>query len=95
MKNKVITLTTEALETTIRYKNCTIVPVGNEKFPALVEIEKAPVRLGLKGKKFINPLKAQLIIDSIGAELLIGGGVKKVKAELNTIGFISEEDTAW
>jgi|TARA_R110000796_G_C14530714_1_gene431813 hypothetical protein len=95
MKSKVITLSSEILEGPVRYKNCVIVPAGNAKFPSLVEIEKAPVRLGIKGKKFINAMKAQLIIDTIGAELMIGGGVKKVKAELDTIGFISEEDTAW
>jgi hypothetical protein len=95
MKSKVITLSSEILEGPVRYKNCVIVPAGNDKFPSLVEIEKAPVRLGIKGKKFINAMKAQLIIDTIGAELMIGGGVKKVKAELDTIGFISEEDTAW
>jgi hypothetical protein len=95
MKSKVITLSSEILEGPGRYKNCVIVPAGNAKFPSLVEIEKAPVRLGIKGKKFINAMKAQLIIDTIGAELMIGGGVKKVKAELDTIGFISEEDTAW
>jgi hypothetical protein len=95
MKSKVITLSTEPLESTVRYKNCVIVPAGNEKFPSLVEIEKAPVRLGVKGKKFINAMKAQITIDAIGAELMIGGGVKKVKEELDSIGFIMAEDAAF
>jgi hypothetical protein len=95
MKSNVITLSTEALEGPVRYKNCVIVPAGNEKFPSLVEIEKAPVRLGVKGKKFINAMKAQLTIDAIGAELMIGGGVKKVKEELDSIGFIMVEDAAF
>jgi hypothetical protein len=95
MKSKVITLSTEPLESTVRYKNCVIVPAGNEKFPSLVEIEKAPVRLGVKGKKFINAMKAQITIDAIGAELMIGGGVKKVKEELDSIGFIMAQDAAF
>ena len=95
MKSKVITLSTEPLESSVRYKNCVIVPAGNEKFPSLVEIEKAPVRLGIKGKKFINAMKAQITIDAIGAELMIGGGVKKVKEELDSIGFIMEEDASF
>jgi hypothetical protein len=95
MKSKVITLSIEPLESPVRYKNCVIVPAGNEKFPSLVEIEKAPVRLGVKGKKFINAMKAQLTIDAIGAELLIGGGAKKVKEELDSIGFIMEEDATF
>lgn len=95
MKSKVITLSIEPLESPVRYKNCVIVPSGNEKFPSLVEIEKAPVRLGIKGKKFINAMKAQLTIDAIGAELMIGGGVTKVKDELDSIGFITEDEKAW
>jgi hypothetical protein len=40
-------------------------------------------------------MKAQITIDAIGAELMIGGGVKKVKEELDSIGFIMAEDAAF
>jgi hypothetical protein len=40
-------------------------------------------------------MKAQVTIDAIGAELLIGGGAKKVKEELDSIGFIMEEDASF
>jgi hypothetical protein len=89
------TLAVEKLENKVRYKNVVVVPVGNEKFPSMVEIEKAPAKLKtLKGKKFINPIKAQVAIEAIVAENLINGGARKVKEELDSIGFLTE-DTAW
>jgi hypothetical protein len=89
------TLAVEKLENKVRYKNVVVVPVGNEKFPSMVEIEKAPAKLKtLKGKKFINPIKAQVAIEAIVAENLIKGGARKVKEELDSIGFLTE-DTAW
>jgi hypothetical protein len=89
------TLAVEKLENKVRYKNVVVVPVGNEKFPSMVEIEKAPAKLKtLKGKKFINPIKAQVAIEAIVAENLINSGARKVKEELDSIGFLTE-DTAW
>ena len=89
------TLAVEKLEKKVRYKNVVVVPIGNEKFPNMVEIEKTTVKLkALKGKKFINPIKAQVAIEALAAENLINGGARKVKDELDSIGFLVE-DTAW
>jgi len=87
-------LSVEKLEKKVRYKNVTVVPVGNEKFPTMVMIDKAPKKIGyIKGKKYITPEKAQIAIEAAQAEALIIGGSKSVKKELESIGFISE--TAW
>jgi hypothetical protein len=89
------TLSVEKLENKVRYKNVTVVPVENEKFPTMVMIEKAPVKIKtIKGKKFINPTKAQLAIEAALAESLISKGARGVKKELDSIGFLVE-DTAW
>ena len=88
-------LSVEKLENKVRYKNVVVVPVGNEKFPTMVEIEKAPAKLKeIKGKKFINPIKAQVAIELAHAESLIKGGARSVKKELDSIGFLVEEP-AW
>ena len=88
-------LSVEKLDNKVRYKNVTVVPVGNEKFPTMVEIEKAPAKIKtIKGKKFINPTKAQLAIELAIAESLIKGGSKLVAKELDSIGFLTE-DSAW
>ena len=88
-------LSVEKLDNKVRYKNVTVVPVENEKFPTMVEIEKAPAKIKtIKGKKFINPTKAQLAIELAIAESLIKGGSKLVAKELDSIGFLTE-DSAW
>ena len=88
-------LSSEKLENKVRYKNVIVLPAGNEKFPFMVEIEKAPAKIKmLRGKKFINPTKAQVAIEAALAEALINGGAKSVKKELDSIGFLVE-DSAW
>ena len=88
-------LSVEKLSSKVRYKNVTIVPVENEKFPTMVLIEKAPAKLKeIKGKKYISPEKAQLAIELAHAESLIRSGARGVKKELDSIGFLVE-DTAW
>ena len=87
-------LSVEKLENKVRYKNVTVIPVGNEKFPTMVMIDKAPAKLKeIKGKKYISPEKAQLAIELAHSEALISKGARSVKAELESIGFVSE--TAW
>lgn len=88
-------LSVEKLENKVRYKNVVVVPANNEKFPTMVEIEKAPAKIkSIKGKKFINPTKAQLAIELAIAESLINKGSKLVVKELDSIGFLTE-DSAW
>jgi hypothetical protein len=88
-------LSVEKLEKKVRYKNVTVIPVENDNFPTMVQIDKAPAKIKtIKGKKYINPSKAQLAIEAALAEALIIGGARGVKKELNSIGFITE-DTAW
>jgi hypothetical protein len=88
-------LSVEKLDNKVRYKNVTVVPVENEKFPTMVMIDKAPAKIKtIKGKKFINPTKAQLAIELAIAESLIKGGSKLVAKELDSIGFLTE-DSAW
>lgn len=87
-------LSVEKLEKKVRYKNVTVIPVENEKFPTMVQIDKAPKKVSyIKGKKYITPEKAQLAIESALAEELIKKGSRSVKKELESIGFVSE--TAW
>jgi len=88
-------LSVEKLENKVRYKNVTVVPVENEKFPTMVMIEKAPAKLKeIKGKKYISPEKAQIAIELLSAEALISNGAKKVKAELDSVGILVEP-SAW
>lgn len=88
-------LSVEKLENKVRYKNVTVVPVENEKFPTMVMIDKAPAKLKeIKGKKFINPIKAQLAIELAIAESLISKGSRLVAKELDSIGFLTEA-SAW
>jgi hypothetical protein len=88
-------LSVEKLENKVRYKNVVVVPADNEKFPTMVQIEKAPAKLkSIMGKKFINPIKAQVAIELLIAESLIKGGSKLVAKELDSIGFLAE-DSAW
>lgn len=87
-------LLVEKLEKKVRYKNVTVIPVENEKFPTMVQIDKAPKKVNyIIGKKFINPTKAQLAIESALAESLISKGARSVKNELSSIGILTE--TAW
>jgi len=88
-------LSVEKLEKKVRYKNVTVVPVGNEKFPTMVQIDKAPKKVNyIIGKKFINPTKAQLAIEAALAEQLISKGARRVKAELDSVGILVEP-AAW
>jgi hypothetical protein len=88
-------LSVEKLENKVRYKNVSVVPVENEKFPTMVKIEKTPAKLkSIMGKQFINPTKAQVAIELVIAESLIKGGSKLVAKELDSIGFLAE-DSAW
>jgi hypothetical protein len=88
-------LSVEKLDNKVRYKNVVVVPVGNEKFPSMVMIEKAPAKLKeIKGKKYISPEKAQIAIELLSAEALISNGAKKVKAELDSVGILVEP-SAW
>ena len=88
-------LSVEKLENKVRYKNVVVVPADNEKFPTMVQIEKTPAKLkSIMGKKFINPIKAQVAIELVIAESLIKGGSKLVAKELDSIGFLAE-DSAW
>ena len=89
-------LSVEKLSSKVRYKNVTVVPVENEKFPTMVMIDKAPKKVSsIKGKKFINPAKAHVAIEVALAEAQIAGyGKKNIKKELDSIGFLVE-DTAW
>ena len=89
-------LSVEKLSSKVRYKNVTVVPVENEKFPTMVMIDKAPKKVSsIKGKKFINPTKAQIAIEAALAEAQIAGyGKNNIKKELDSIGFLVE-DTAW
>jgi len=74
----------------IRYKTYKIEQIPSEKFPEMVVITKGKTL----NKKFINETKAKLWIDELAALKLINGGVKGVKKELDSIGFLIEEP-AW
>lgn len=89
-------LNVEVLVEKVRYKNVIVLPIENEKFPSLVKIEKAPAKIkSLIGKQYITPKKAQIAIELLLAEKLIGNSAKAVKKELESIGVISEVDKAW
>ena len=88
-------LSVEKLEKKVRYKNVTVIPIENEKFPSMVQIDKAPAKLKeIKGKKFISPQKAQIAIELAHSEALIKKGARRVKAELDSVGILVEP-SAW
>lgn len=88
-------LSVEKLEKKVRYKNVTVIPVENEKFPTMVMIDKAPAKLKeIKGKKYISPEKAQIAIELAHSEALIKKGARRVKAELDSVGILVEP-SAW
>ena len=95
-KTKPNPLAVEVLLEKVRYKNVIVLPIEHEKFPSLVRIEKAPAKIkSLIGKQYITPKKAQIAIELLLAEKLIGNSAKVVKKELESIGVISETDKAW
>jgi len=95
-KTKPNPLAVEVLLEKVRYKNVIVLPIEHEKFPSLVRIEKAPAKIkSLIGKQYITPKKAQIAIELLLAEKLIGNSAKAVKKELESIGVISEVDKAW
>ena len=88
-------LSVEKLEKKVRYKNVTVIPIGSEKFPTMVMIDKAPKSINyILGKKYITPEKAQLAIEAAQAEALINKGARRVKAELDSVGILVEP-SAW
>ena len=88
-------LLVEKLEKKVRYKNVTVIPVENEKFPTMVQIDKAPKKVNqIIGKKYITPEKAQVAIDAVLTEVLIKKGARRVKAELDSVGILVEP-SAW
>jgi hypothetical protein len=73
-----------------KYKTYKIESTPTEKFPEMVTITKGKTI----NKKFVTEDKAIVWIENLAAIKLIERGARKVKYELDSIGFLTE-DTAW
>lgn len=74
-----------------KYRTYKIEKTPSEKYPEMVTVSKGKTL----SKKFINEEKAILWIEKESAEKLINSGNKKVKYELESIGFFNDDDTLY
>ena len=74
-----------------KHRTYKIEETPNEKYPQMVTVSKGKNFT----KKFISEEKAIIWIEKEAAEKLINRGNKKVKYELESIGFFSEDSMAW
>jgi len=80
----------------LRYNNVSIMEAGNEKYPTMVTIHKAPAwGRGLVGKNYISVEHATKAISLYQAENIISKLAKTAKNDLVELGVASSEEYAW
>ena len=79
----------------VRYSNCSISDIGNDKFPEMVQITLGPAKYKhMLGKKFVSLTYAMTAIDEAQAYSLIGKGKKSIEKELDSIGLLPMVDVS-
>ena len=75
----------------VKYLNCAISDVANEKFPEMVQITLGPARImdELKGRRYITLQHAMVAIDEIHGYNIVDKGFTKVAEELAELGLVA------
>jgi hypothetical protein len=78
----------------VKYLNCAISDVANEKFPEMVQITLGPTKImdELKGRRYITLQHAMVAIDEIHGYSIVDKGFTKVAEELAELGLIAVKD---
>jgi hypothetical protein len=77
----------------IKYLNCAISDVSNEKFPEMVQITMGPAKImdDLSGRRYVNLEYAKIAIDEIHGFNIVAKGLTKVADELADLGIAAVE----
>lgn len=75
----------------VKYLNCAISDISNEKFPEMVQITLGPAKImdDLKGRRYVTLQHAMVAIDEIHGFNIVDKGFTKVAEELADLGLIA------
>ncbi len=75
----------------IKYLNCAISDIANEKFPEMVQITLGPAKImdDLKGRRYITLQHAMVAIDEVHGFNIVDKGFTKVAEELADLGLLA------
>jgi hypothetical protein len=75
----------------IKYLNCAISDVANEKFPEMVQITLGPAKImdELKGRRYVTLQHAMVAIDEMHGYNIVDKGFTKVAEELAELGLLA------
>ena len=80
----------------LRHSNVSIMEAGNEKYPTMVTIHRAPAwGRGLIGKNYLNVEFAIKAITIYQAENMINKLAKTAKEDLMELGLAGSENYSW
>ena len=80
----------------LRYSNVSIMEAGNEKYPTMVTIHRAPAwGRSLVGKNYITTEHAIKAISIFQAENIISKLAKTAKEDLMELGLAGTENYSW
>jgi hypothetical protein len=77
----------------IKYLNCAISDVSNEKFPEMVQITMGPAKImdDLANRRYVNLEYAKIAIDEVHGFNIVAKGLTKVADELADLGIAAVE----
>lgn len=75
----------------IKYLNCAVSDIANEKFPEMVQITMGPAKImdELKGRRYITLQHAMVAIDEMHGFNIVDKGFTKVAEELADLGLVA------
>jgi hypothetical protein len=75
----------------IKYLNCAVSDISNEKFPEMVQITMGPAKImdELKGRRYITLQHAKVAIDEMHGFNIVDKGFAKVSEELAELGLLA------
>ena len=79
----------------VKYLNCAVSDVSNEKFPEMVQITMGPAKImdDLKGRRYITLEHAMVAIDEMHGFNIVDKGFTKVAEELADLGLAAVVNT--
>ena len=79
--------------TEVKHRNCIIVANPTEQFPHMVKVIKTPkIREIFLNRRYVNLSKCHLAIEAFESDRLINNKETYVKAQLEEVVIISEEE---
>ena len=74
----------------IKYLNCAISDIANEKFPEMVQITLGPAKImdDLAGRRYVSLDRAKVAIDEVHGFNIVEKGLTKVADELAELGIL-------